>query len=122
MQSKMAEENVNTLWAVWAVITDLMASFSTTDGLFWFTNVTLAEDIKKNILNVWKLNDWQIRLCYFLLTWTVLNLVGILFAWLRYGKTVTDMYYNRTRTPLKKPTAQNSASDSLEDLMMKKIQ
>lgn len=115
----MAEESSG---GVWKIVANFMASLSTSNFFSALTNVTMEDDLKKSLLDGWNSNDWQIRLCYFLLLWTLINLVGILLAWLRYGKSLTNMFYNRPRTSLGRATGQHSTTDSLEDLMVKKIQ
>lgn len=118
----MAEENYGFILLVWTIITDFFAELPTTNLFLSVTNFTMKEDVKDSVLNGWNSNDWQIRLCYVLLVWTMANLVGILFAWLRFGKSVSEMFYNKPKTPSKKHSDQISSSDNLEDLIKKKIQ
>lgn len=78
--------------------------------------------LKEDVLDLWRNDDWQIRLSWFLMVCTALNIIFIGIAWNIYGETISNMFFNKSRSPLHKRSKTNVLSSSMEDLIVKKIQ
>ena len=78
--------------------------------------------LKEDVLDLWRNDDWQIRLSWFLMACTAFNIIFIGIAWNIYGETISNMFFNKSRSPLHKRSKTNVLSSSMEDLIVKKIQ
>ena len=78
--------------------------------------------LKEDVLDLWRNDDWQIRLSWFLMVCTAFNVIFIGIAWNIYGETISNMFFNKSRSPLHKRSKTNVLSSSMEDLIVKKIQ
>jgi len=93
------------------------------DPAYLFSNATeKLNGLKEDVVDLWRNDDWQIRLSWFLMVWTVLNIIFIGIAWNIYGETISNMFFNKSRSPLHKRSKTNVLSSSMEDLIVKKIQ
>lgn len=79
-------------------------------------------EIKENFVDLWRNDDWQVRLSWFLMVCTALNVVFIGIAWKIYGETISNMFFNKSRSPVHQRSKTNVLSSSMEDLFVKKIQ
>jgi len=93
------------------------------DPAYLFSNATeKLNGLKEDVVDLWRNDDWQIRLSWFLMVCTVLNIIFIGIAWNIYGETISNMFFNKSRSPLHKRSKTNVLSSSMEDLIVKKIQ
>ncbi|KAJ7387262.1 hypothetical protein OS493_004238 [Desmophyllum pertusum] len=93
------------------------------DPVHLFSNATeKLYEIKENVVDLWRNDDWQIRLSWFLMACTALNVIFIGIAWSIYGETISNMFFNKSRTPVHRRSKTNLLSSSMEDLIVKKIQ
>lgn len=93
------------------------------DSVHLLSNKTVKwSEIRENFRDLWRNDDWQIRLSWFLIVCTVVNFVFIGIAWKIYGETISNMFFNKSRSPLHQRSKTNVLSSSMEDLFVKKIQ
>lgn len=93
------------------------------DPVHLFSNaIEKLNGIKENVVDLWRNDDWQIRLSWFLMVCTALNVIFIGIAWSIYGETISNMFFNKSRTPVHRRSKTNVLSSSMEDLIVKKIQ
>ena len=93
------------------------------DSVHLLSNKTVKwSEIRENFRDLWRNDDWQIRLSWFLIVCTVVNFVFISIAWKIYGETISNMFFNKSRSPLHQRSKTNVLSSSMEDLFVKKIQ
>ena len=81
--------------------------------------------LKDSVVDLWHTDDWQIRLSWFLLVCTILNMVFIGIAWNTYNETISNIFLNKPRSPVHQPAKVNvevMSSRSVEELIVKKIQ
>lgn len=88
-----------------------------------FTNATAHfYSLKENIVHLWHADDWQIRLSWFLLACTLLNMIFIAIAWNLYNETISNIFLNKPKSPAHQRSNTNALSNSMEELIVKKIQ
>ena len=88
-----------------------------------FTNATTHfYSLKENIVHLWHADDWQIRLSWFLLACTLLNMIFIAIAWNLYNETISNIFLNKPKSPVHQRSNTNALSNSMEELIVKKIQ
>lgn len=90
-----------------------------------FTNATTHFYLlKENIVHLWNTDDWQIRLSWFLLACTLLNMIFIAIAWNIYSETISNIFLNKPKSSAHQRlnTNANALSNSMEELIVKKIQ
>lgn len=93
------------------------------DPVYLFSNATdKLNGLKHDVVDLWRNDDWQIRLSWFLMICTAFNIIFIGIAWNIYGETISNMFFNKSRSPLHKRSKTNVLSSSMEDLIVKKIQ
>lgn len=93
------------------------------DPVHLLSNATeKLNSFKENVVDLWRNDDWQIRLSWFLMICTAFNVVLIGIAWNIYGETISKMFFNKSRSPVHKRSKTNVLSASMEDLFVKKIQ
>uniref|UniRef100_A0AAQ4RHH0 T-cell leukemia translocation-altered gene protein homolog n=1 Tax=Gasterosteus aculeatus aculeatus TaxID=481459 RepID=A0AAQ4RHH0_GASAC len=51
----------------------------------------------------WLANDMRVSIFKILLSWLILSLIAIHFAWKIYGNTVNDMYYRQGKAKQEMP-------------------
>ena len=93
------------------------------DPVHIFSNVTeKINGLKESVNELWRTDDWQIRLSWLLLICTAFNIVFIGIAWHIYRETISNMLFNKSRSPVHQRSKTNVLSSSVEDLIVKKIQ
>ena len=98
-------------WSIWL------------DPVHIFLNATeKINGLKESVNELWRTDDWQIRLSWLLLICTAFNIVFIGIAWHIYRETISNMLFNKSRSPVHQRSKTNVLSDSVEDLIVKKIQ
>ena len=106
--------NFETWFSSWSVWLDPVHIFSNATAKF--------NGLKENVVELWRTDDWQIRLSCFLLICTAFNIVFIGIAWHIYSETISNMFFNTSRSPVHQRSKTNVLSSSMEDLIVKKIQ
>ena len=98
-------------WSIWL------------DPVHIFSNATeKINGLKESVNELWRTDDWQIRLSWLLLICTAFNIVFIGIAWHIYRETISNMLFNKSRSPVHQRSKTNVLSSSVEDLIVKKIQ
>lgn len=98
-------------WSIWL------------DPVHIFSNATeKINGLKESVNELWRTDDWQIRLSCLLLICTAFNIVFIGIAWHIYRETISNMLFNKSRSPVHQRSKTNVLSSSVEDLIVKKIQ
>ena len=93
------------------------------DPVHIFSNATeKINGLKESVNELWRTDDWQIRLSWLLLICTAFNIVFIGIAWHIYRETISNMLFNKSRSPVHQRSKTNVLSSSVEDLIVKKIQ
>ena len=93
------------------------------DPVYIFSNATAKfNELKEDVVDLWRTDDWQIRLSWFLLICTALNFVFIGIAWNIYSESISNMFFNKARSPVHQRSKTKVLSSSMEDLIVKKIQ
>lgn len=71
-------------------------------------------------------DDWQIRLSFILFLCTLVNIVLIGIAWRIFGDSVTNIFYNKPKSPARRLDNlyrhDVNLTQSMEDLIAKKTQ
>lgn len=71
-------------------------------------------------------DDWQIRVSFVLFLCTLVNIVLIGLAWRIFGDSITNIFYNKPKSPARTLNDlyrnDETLSQSMEELFAKKIQ
>lgn len=103
----LKEFNVQKVWSQFANSTADLTSFLS----------------KQNVYGLLNSEDWQIRLSFILFLFTLVNIVLIVLAWSIYGDTITNLVYNKPKSPARRLNNLHQNSDlNIEELIAKKIQ
>lgn len=87
----------------------------------WFFNA-----FKDHVVEVAYSDDWQIRVSFVLFLCTLVNIVLIGLAWRIFGDSITNIFYNKPKSPARTLNglyqSDETLSQSMEELFAKKIQ